>query len=54
MQYLDQAKQRAGPDLSELKEFEERLRYRLHSREIISAKQFKDRFPNGWKPEGST
>jgi hypothetical protein len=51
---LDQAKQRAGPDLSELKEFEERLRYRLQSREIISAKQFKERFPNGWKPESST
>lgn len=30
------------------KEYEERILYRLYTREIISTKEFKKRFPNGW------
>ena len=32
--------------------YEERIRYRLQTREIIDAKEFRRRFPNGWKPSG--
>jgi hypothetical protein len=32
--------------------YEERIRYRLQTREIIDRKEFQRRFPNGWKSPG--
>lgn len=34
--------------------YEERIRYRLESREIINREEFVKRFPNGWKPSGKS
>jgi hypothetical protein len=44
---LAQAEEMAK-DNPEFKEYDERIRYRLHSREIITSKEFHERFPNGW------
>lgn len=49
---LEKAKTMAGPDHEEFKEYENRLQHRLATREIITRKQFRQRFPNGWKSEG--
>ncbi len=36
------------------KGYKQRIFYRLHTREIISTKEFQKKFPNGWKmPEGA-
>lgn len=34
------------------KEYEQRIRYRLYSREIIEREEFYERFPNGWTEPG--
>ncbi len=34
--------------------YEERIRHRLATREIIDAKEFGRRFPHGWKPSGKS
>lgn len=44
---LDEARGHAGWDTTNI-EYEQRIRYRLYSREIINAKVFAARFPNGW------
>jgi tetratricopeptide (TPR) repeat protein len=51
-QYLQRAKAGTGADAEVVKDFEDRIQYRLQKREILSRKEFKERFPNGWKPEG--
>ncbi len=51
-QTLDQAREHAGNQMDEFKEYESRILYRLQTREIITEKQFHEKFPNGWKPEG--
>lgn len=33
------------------KEYEERIHHRLATREVITQKEFKKRFPGGWKPK---
>lgn len=48
---LDKA--REMPNRSEFfEEYEDRILHRLHTREIIDRKQFKARFPNGWRQQG--
>jgi hypothetical protein len=45
---------RAGDSSPEMADYEMRIRYRLHSREIIRQEEFQKRFPNGWKaPEAA-
>ncbi|MEO8587749.1 MAG: hypothetical protein ABI432_00110 [Flavobacteriales bacterium] len=48
LQQLEKARS-LGVD-SSFTEYEERILYRLASREIISRTAFHERFPNGWKP----
>jgi hypothetical protein len=38
-------------DLKNLEEYEDRILYRLETREIINKKAFNDKFPNGWKSQ---
>jgi hypothetical protein len=52
LQYLEQAKKQPGGQDDSVKEFENRFQHRLQTREILTRSQFKERFPNGWKPEG--
>ena len=47
---LEKAKKLAQPG-DEFGEYEQRILYRLHAREIITTAEFKKRFPNGWSPE---
>jgi tetratricopeptide (TPR) repeat protein len=49
--YLTQAREHAGDANHELDEYENRIFHRLATRDIISQAQFRERFPNGWKPE---
>lgn len=51
LQYLQRAKALAGPEDERFQEYENRIRHRLHTREIITRDDFNRRFPNGWKPE---
>jgi hypothetical protein len=37
-------------DSAAVAEYEARIRYRLHSKEIVSSKEYYARFPEGWKP----
>ena len=48
---LEEAKKLGDKALQE-SNYEERIRYRLETREIIDRKEFQRRFPNGWKPSG--
>jgi tetratricopeptide (TPR) repeat protein len=47
---LGQARQLPGFDAPEMRQYEERIRHRLETREIIPAEEYARRFPNGWKP----
>ena len=49
LQYLDKAKALAGPNDERFAEYENRIQHRLATRRIITSKEFKERFPNGWK-----
>jgi hypothetical protein len=51
LSYWDQAKKQAGEHKDLVEDFENRLQHRLQTREIISRKEFAERYPNGWKPE---
>jgi hypothetical protein len=53
IQYWERAKAQAGTRIDMFGDFENRFQYRLQTREILSRQQFKERFPNGWKPEGA-
>jgi hypothetical protein len=45
----------AQPDLTvDDKKYVSRIQHRLATREILSGKEFEQRFPEGWKPEGKT
>jgi len=48
---LDRARSASeqGPTFAE---YEDRILYRLHTREVINRRTFKERFPNGWKRQG--
>lgn len=48
---LQEAKNLGGDALKESR-YEERIRHRLHTREVINRQEFARRFPNGWKPAG--
>lgn len=50
LSYLEQARKMA-PDDAELKEYENRILHRLHSRVILTRAEFARQFPNGWSPE---
>jgi tetratricopeptide (TPR) repeat protein len=50
---LEEAK-KLGGDVFKESNYEERIRYRLQTREIIDSKEFQRRFPNGWKPSGAS
>ncbi|NOZ23479.1 MAG: hypothetical protein GXP25_20580 [Planctomycetes bacterium] len=47
LRYLEQAKRLAGKDDPEFQEYEERIRHRLESREIISQQEYERRFRKG-------
>lgn len=47
LMFLDQSREMGGADPS-FKEFEMRIKYRLHSKEVISREEYYKRFPNGW------
>jgi len=49
LEFLEQA--RSKPPNEELPDYEVRIRHRLHTREIITRKQFAERYPGGWKPD---
>jgi hypothetical protein len=53
LDYWDRAKKEAGDQKEMVDDFENRLQHRLQTREILSRKQFMERYPNGWKPEGT-
>jgi hypothetical protein len=49
---LEEAKQMDSAAL-QAGRYEERIRHRLQTREVISGQEFLKRFPNGWKPDGA-
>lgn len=49
LQYLNRAKGLAGPGEERFAEYENRIQHRLATRKIITGKEFKEQFPNGWK-----
>jgi hypothetical protein len=52
--FLALAKEQSSSNPHEKDAFEDlenRIQHRLATREILSPEQFKERFPNGWKPE---
>ncbi|MGE5610480.1 MAG: hypothetical protein ACM359_14615 [Bacillota bacterium] len=51
MKYLSEAKQKSTGDEAQLADFEQRLRHRIDSRQIISRKEFRERFPKGYQGE---
>lgn len=53
LDYWDRAKKEAGDQQEAMDEFESRLQHRLETREIPSRKRFMERYPNGWKSEGT-
>ncbi|MHC4206723.1 MAG: tetratricopeptide repeat protein [Planctomycetota bacterium] len=46
---LDRARAASGQD-ADFKEYEQRILHRIHTREIINRDEFKEKYPNGWKP----
>ena len=46
---LAKAKTLAGGDSPQMGEYEQRIRCRLETREILSLTDYKKRYPNGWK-----
>jgi tetratricopeptide (TPR) repeat protein len=52
LEYLEKARSAPGAEAEGgLAEYEQRIRYRLASREIVTREEFKRRFPNGWREE---
>jgi hypothetical protein len=51
LEEFDRAKQLTTPDDPNFQEYEVRIRHRLHTREIITAQEFHQRYPNGWTEE---
>jgi hypothetical protein len=49
LQYLNKAKGLAGPREKDFAEYENRIQHRLATRKVITGKEFKEQFPNGWK-----
>jgi hypothetical protein len=49
LQQLDKAKALNGPNDTNFAEYENRIQHRLATRKIITGKEFKEQFPNGWK-----
>ncbi len=47
-----EAAKKIGNEALQESRYEERIRHRLETREVISGKQFMERFPNGWHPNG--
>jgi hypothetical protein len=52
LEQLERARAAAGAVSEEFAVYENRIRHRLQSREIITGKEFEKRFPHGWKAEG--
>jgi hypothetical protein len=50
LDYLEQARQ-IGQGNPEFEEYANRIRHRLHTREIIKRDEFYQRFPEGWNPQ---
>jgi len=50
MAALDRARTMSGGDPS-FKEYEQRILHRLSTQEIMTAKEFHEKFPNGWQQE---
>ena len=48
LEYMGKATQVAGAD-EDFKNYEQRIKHRLHTKEIISGEEFAKRYPNGWK-----
>jgi len=48
LEYIGKAVQLAG-NSEDFKTYEQRIKHRLHTKEIISGKEFSKRYPNGWK-----
>jgi hypothetical protein len=51
LKWLDQAKKLAGEESKEFKAYENRIKHRLATREIITHQEFEKRFPDGWKEQ---
>jgi tetratricopeptide (TPR) repeat protein len=49
LEKLERAKSLAGGKRADIAEYEQRIRHRLATREILSPSEYKRRFPNGWK-----
>jgi ATP-dependent Clp protease protease subunit len=49
LQYLKKAKGSFGSKEEDFAEYENRIQHRLATRKIITGKEFKEQFPNGWK-----
>lgn len=49
LEALEKSRAAPGQDPS-FKEYEQRILHRLHSREIITRKEFTERYPEGWTP----
>jgi tetratricopeptide (TPR) repeat protein len=50
LEHLQKARDMSPPNDPDFLEYEQRILYRLHAREVITRKQFYVKFPNGWKP----
>ncbi len=50
LEYLQKARELSHPDDLDFREYEQRILYRLYAREVITSKQFYEKFPDGWKP----
>ncbi len=46
---LDKARAALEQD-ADFKEYEQRILHRIHTREIINRDEFKEKYPDGWKP----
>lgn len=51
LRVLDEARRLAALDKTDLGDYEQRIRYRLQAREIITSQAFHSRFPNGWRAD---
>jgi hypothetical protein len=49
LKYLDKARNLAQPNDTRFAEYENRIQHRLATRKIITGKEFKEQFPNGWQ-----
>jgi tetratricopeptide (TPR) repeat protein len=53
LEHLDKAKELAKASGEDFSEYENRIQFRLATREIIDREEFLKRYPNGWKPEAN-